>query len=245
MKNRMPPTVVIDCFPESAKKYRFGYAVVAVDVIRATTTAVTAVSLGWRCFPTPSLEAVGPLAARLDNPLLAGEMGGNMPYGFDMTNSPAEMALRTDFQRPMILLSTSGTSLIHATRGCEASYVACLRNYSAQIRYLVSRHAKVAVIGAGGRGEFREEDQMCCAWIAEGLIKAGYLPGNRNTEELVQRWSGAPADGFLGSKSVEYLRRSDQLRDLEYVLSHIDDIPAVFTLKDQEIVMIPVAQCHR
>src|SRR5207302_9476809 len=86
---------------------------------------------------------------------------------------------------------------------------------------------------------------MCCAWIAEGLIKAGYLPGNRNTEELVQRWSGAPADGFLGSKSVEYIRRSDHLRDLEYVLSHIDDSPAVFTLKDQEIVMIPVAQCHR
>lgn len=245
MKNRMPPTVVIDCFPESAKKYSFGYAVVAVDVIRATTTAVTAVSLGWRCFPTPSLEAVRPLAARLDNPLLAGEMGGNMPYGFDMTNSPAEIALRTDFQRPMILLSTSGTALIHATRGCEARYVACLRNYNAQIRYLVGRHTKVAVIGAGGRGEFREEDQMCCAWIAEGLIKAGYLPGSRNTEELVQRWSGAPADGFLGSKSVEYLRRSDQLRDLEYVLSHIDDIPAVFTLKDQEIVMTPVAQCHR
>jgi len=81
MKNRMPPTVVIDCFPESAKKYRFGYAVVAVDVIRATTTAVTAVSLGWRCFPTPSLEAVGPLAARLDNPLLAGRWAGICPTG--------------------------------------------------------------------------------------------------------------------------------------------------------------------
>lgn len=245
MKNRMPPTVVIDCFPESAKKYLHDYAIVAVDVIRATTTAVTAVSLGWRCFPTPSLEAAVPLAAKLDNPLLAGELGGNMPYGFDMTNSPAEMAVRTDVRRPMILLSTSGTSLIHASRGCEASYVACLRNYSAQIQYLIGRHAKVAVIGAGTRGEFREEDQMCCAWIAKGLIKAGYQPGNRNTEELVERWSAAPADGFLGSKSVEYLRRSDQLRDLEYVLSHIDDIPAAFMLKDQEILMIPVAQCHR
>src|SRR2546425_12887259 len=108
MKNRMPPTVVIDCFPESAKKYRFGYAVVAVDVIRATTTAVTAVSLGWRCFPTPSLEAVGPLAARLDNPLLAGEMGGNMPHGFDMTNSPAGMALRAGFPRQIGRASCRG-----------------------------------------------------------------------------------------------------------------------------------------
>ena len=49
------PTVVIDCFPESAKKYRDSHAIVAVDVIRATTTVVTAVSLGWECFPTQSL----------------------------------------------------------------------------------------------------------------------------------------------------------------------------------------------
>ena len=49
-------------------------------------------------------------------------------------------------------------------------YVACLRNYSALIAYLAAHHPMVAVIGAGSRGEFREEDQLCCAWIAEGLL---------------------------------------------------------------------------
>src|SRR3989442_12070667 len=110
MKNRMPPTVVIDCFPESAKKYRFGYAVVAVDVIRATTTAVTAVSLGWRCFPTPSLEAVGPLAARLDNPLLAGGRGGDMTQGFDQTQKSGGKGPPTDFPRPNSFLFPFRTS---------------------------------------------------------------------------------------------------------------------------------------
>ncbi len=242
MNNSVQPTVVVDCFPESAQRYRNGYATVSVDVIRATTTAVTAVSLGWQCFPAPSLEAAVPLAAKLHNPLLVGELGGNMPYGFDMTNSPAEIASRTDIRRPLILLSTSGTLLIHETRGAEASYVACLRNHSAQIRYLIGRHPKVAVLGAGGRGEFREEDQMCCAWIAEGLMKAGYQPATPNTEELVKRWSGAPPDAFLCSKSVEYLRKSDQLRDLDYILAHIDDIQAVFMVKDKEILMFPVAK---
>ena len=239
------PTVVIDCFPESAKKYRDSHAIVAVDVIRATTTVVTAVSLGWECFPTQSLEAAVPLAAKLHNPLLAGELGGNMPYGFDMTNSPAAIALRTDFRRPLILLSTSGTQLIHESRGCETTYVACLRNYSTQIQYLAGRHKNIAVIGAGGRGEFREEDQLCCAWIAEGLIKAGYQPANQTTEEIVERWSGAPVDGFLISKSVEYLRRTGQLPDLDYILSHVDDIQAVFVLKEKEIIMIPVPRDSR
>jgi 2-phosphosulfolactate phosphatase len=236
----MLPTVVIDCFPQSAQKYRDTHAIVAVDVIRATTTAVTAVSVGWRVFPTPSLEAAVPLAARLPHPVLVGELGGNMPYGFDMTNSPAEMALRTDVQRPMILLSTSGTLLLHESRKSEASYVACLRNFSATICYLTGRHQKIAILGAGGRGEFREEDQMCCSWIAEGLIKAGYQPASRQTQEYVERWRGARPDGFLMSKSVEYLRRSNQLDDLDFILNHIDDIPAVFVLKDNEIAMVPV-----
>src|SRR5438034_11600279 len=107
----MRKTVVIDCFPESLVSYRKGYAIVAVDVIRATTTAVTAVASGRRCFPVPSLETAVPLAARLDNPLLVGELGGNAPYGFHLTNSPAQIAPRADVERAMILLSTSGTPL--------------------------------------------------------------------------------------------------------------------------------------
>ena len=42
----MKPRVVIDCFPSSVAKYRTGYTVVAIDVIRATTTAITAVLSG-------------------------------------------------------------------------------------------------------------------------------------------------------------------------------------------------------
>src|SRR5207245_6212928 len=152
--------VVIACFPESLVSYRKGYAIVAVDGIRATTTAVTAVALGRRCFPVPSLDAVVPLAAKLTNPLLVGELGGSMPYGFDMNNSPADLEARTDIHRPMLLLSTSGTRLICGAAEGQAMYVACLRNHSAQIAYLAAHHPAVAIIGPGSRGEFREEDQL-------------------------------------------------------------------------------------
>ena len=62
---------------------------------------MTAVALGRRCFPVPSLDAAVPLAAKLTNPLLVGELGGNMPYGFDLNNSPADLEARTDIHRPM------------------------------------------------------------------------------------------------------------------------------------------------
>ncbi len=232
----MRKTVVIDCFPQSVQTYRDGYAIVAVDVIRATTTAVTCVALGRRCFPVPSLEAAVPLAARLTNPLLVGEIGGFKPYGFDLNNSPADLIHRTDIERPMILVSTSGTKLICGAEESQAMYVACLRNYSAQIAHLAAHHPIVAVIGAGTKGEFREEDELCCAWIAEGLLAAGYEPQDTRTTAIVERWKGAPVEVITEGASAEYLRRTDQLRDLEFILTHIDDLNEVYQYEQGHVL---------
>jgi 2-phosphosulfolactate phosphatase len=229
-------TVVIDCFPECVENYRDGYALVAVDVIRATTTAVTCVTLGRRCFPVPSLEAAVPLAAKLTNPLLVGELGGSMPYGFHLNNSPADLEARTDIHRPMLFLSTTGTRVICAAAESQAMYVACLRNYRATTAHLAGHHSKVALIGAGSRGEFREEDQLCCAWIAEGLLAAGYEAENEQTEEIVRRWHGAPVEAIVDGKSADYLRNSGQVRDLEYVLAHVNDLDEVYRYEGGQII---------
>jgi len=229
---------VIDCFPESAERYGAGWAVVAIDVIRATTTATTAAALGRRCFPVPSLEAAVPLAARLDNPLLVGELGGNMPYGFDLNNSPVDIELLAPDSRPMILLSTSGTRLLDAAGNADAVYLGCLRNLSALARHLAAHHERVAAIGAGTRGEFREEDQLGCAWLAERLLAEGFEPADARTSGLVDRWRGAPVEAIGESASAEYLRRSGQLKDLEFVLTHVDDLDGVYRVEDGEVVPV-------
>lgn len=231
----MRKTVIIDCFPESADNYRRGYAIVGIDVMRATTTAITAVAQGRRCFPVPSIEAAVPLAARLTNPLLVGELGGNMPYGFDLNNSPADLESRTDIHRPMILLSTAGTRLICKADESQAMYVASMRNYSATAAHVATYHPRVAVIGAGSRGEFREEDQCCCAWIAELLVKAGYEPENAQTSAWIERWSGQPIEEIATGGSADYLRNSGQVRDLEFILSHVDDLPEVYRFERGQI----------
>jgi 2-phosphosulfolactate phosphatase len=237
MKAQIPGTVVIDCFPENVERYKADFAIVAVDVIRATTTAVTGVAMGRRCYPAATLGSALSLAAGMDHPLMVGELGGDVPEGFHISNSPAQVAEQNDFHRPMILLSTSGTKIICAAKGGIACYVACLRNYTAQVEHLIAHHPRVAVVGAGTRGEFREEDQMCCAWIGDGLVRAGYRPADDQTAAIIQRWTNAPVEAFLISKSVEYLKRSGQLHDLDFVLAHIDDLRAVFELQGDEIVM--------
>jgi 2-phosphosulfolactate phosphatase len=234
----MRKTVVIDYLPESVKAYRGDYAIVAVDVIRATTTAVTCVALGRKCYPVCSAEEAALLATDLDDPLLVGEVGGFMPDSFDLNNSPVELESRTDSSRPMIHLSTSGTRLICGAEESQAMYIACLRNYSAQIAYLAAYHPKVAVIGAGTKGEFREEDQLCCAWIAEGLLKAGYEPENARTATIIEQWSGVPADVIVDGASAEYLRRTSQTKDLEFILTHIDDLNEVYRFERNQVVKL-------
>lgn len=233
----MSETVAIDFSPERATAHGEGAAIIAVDVIRATTTAVTGVVLGRECYPVPSIEVAVPLAARLHNPLLVGELGGNRPYGFDLTNSPYELAHRTDAERPMILLSTSGTRLISAPPRAEQVYVACLRNWRAQAAWMIGRHERIVILGAGTRGEFREEDQLCCAWIARELVAAGYAAHDERTRKIIGRWSDEPVEGLLISHSVTYLRETGQEDDLEFVMTHVDDVDHAFVMQGNRLVI--------
>jgi 2-phosphosulfolactate phosphatase len=228
--------VAISCYP-SLGEAGSDWAVVGVDVIRATSTAVTAVAAGRRCFPVPTLEAAVPLAGRLENPLLAGELGGNMPYGFHLQNSPAEMDRRVELDRPVILLSTSGTKLLCEAASLAVTYAACLRNVRAQADRLIADHDQVLLLAGESRGEFREEDRLFCGRIARHLIDAGYEPHSAFVEQIVKHWGTAPDEAFLDGHSVQYLAATGQYHDVEFILEHIDDIDSVFELRDGELVL--------
>jgi 2-phosphosulfolactate phosphatase len=198
--------------------------------------AATAVESGRRCFFAPSVEAAFLLAKHLDNPLLVGEMGGSMPYGFDINNSPVEIENRKDISRPAIMVSSSGIPLLYSLRDCNSVYVACLRNYGATVKHLAGLYSRVVVLGAPTRGEFREEDQLCCAWIAEGLIKAGFVPEDNKTAAIVNLWKDKPVTACGMGKSAEYLRRSGQIKDLDFILNHVNDLNTALSIKNDEIV---------
>jgi 2-phosphosulfolactate phosphatase len=159
-----------------------------------------------------------------------------MPYGFDLNNSPADLEYRSDTYRPMILLTTSGTRVICGAEASQAMYVACLRNYRAQIAHLAAHHPTVALIGAGSRGEFREEDQLCCAWIAEGLVQHGYEPENLQTAAIIDQWSGVSVNVITQGASADYLRKSNQVRDLEFILSHVDDLSDIYRYERGQVI---------
>jgi 2-phosphosulfolactate phosphatase len=237
----MKKIFTIDSLPERALQYRSGWAVVAIDVIRATTMTVTAAALGRRCFPVDTLASAFQLSRMLQNPLLAGELAGDMPAGFELNNSPAALSKRTDVSRPLVMLSSSGTRLIVNARGCDRVYLGCFRNCRATASHLIeARHPKIALIGAGSRNEFREEDQIGCAWIASDLVKAGYVPEDKITAEVLSRWGTAQATDCLISHSVDYLKKTNQEEDLEFILERINDLNETYIFHSNEVMLASV-----
>ncbi|HEV2922614.1 MAG TPA: 2-phosphosulfolactate phosphatase [Solirubrobacteraceae bacterium] len=235
------PTVAIDCFHEHLASPTAEEVIVAVDVIRATTTAVTAAAIGKPLYPAGSIEAAVRLAADLDRPILAGELGGVQPYGFDLQNSPTQIEALDGSARPIILLSTSGTRLMAEASRVAVTYVACLRNVSALAKHLAGSQRHVRILGADSRGEFREEDQLCAARIARKLEQAGYRAADSATEQVLARFGEAPDDAFIDGKSAKYLRDTGQNEDLAFVLEHLDDLDRVFLLEAGEVRAVPSA----
>ena len=72
--------------------------------------------------------------------------------------------------------------------------------------------------------------------MAKKLVELGYEPETKETEEYIARWHGADVQTIRDGQSADYLRRSNQLEDLDFVLSHIDDLDTVPCMVDGELV---------
>jgi phosphosulfolactate phosphohydrolase-like enzyme len=109
-------------------------------------------------------------------------------------------------------------------------YLACLRNLAATARYLSLRHRRVQILDSATHGDGRCEDQLAAAHIARHLVDAGFEPEGFTTQETLRRWGRADVALLSWGRSAEELRRGHRSADLEFVLSHIDDLDAVCLL---------------
>ena len=239
------PGVQIACFVDSFEPSWSAPSVIAVDVIRSMTTAMSVLERGGRCLLARDLEAVAAIGRSVPDALLVGELGGNKPFGFDFTNSPVDVEQAVSPGMSVVLLSSSGTRLVvDAAARYSTVYGSCLRNWTAQARAAEAASEDVLLLGAGTRGEFREEDQLCCAWIGSFLLDAGFSATDDLTRRVVDRWAGESVSSITSGKSAKYLRATRQDHDLEFILSHVDDIDSVFLARSAPGVVELVASAN-
>jgi 2-phosphosulfolactate phosphatase len=147
---------------------------VVIDVLRATTTIIEALSAGAASVvPCLTIEDA---RARLtqfgpDNAVLGGERGGRPIAGFDLGNSPAEYTTARLRGRTVVLTTTNGTKTLVHCRSAKEILVAAFVNLSAVTDRLLRAVPSLAIniVCAGTDGVITREDVLVAGAIVAGL----------------------------------------------------------------------------
>jgi 2-phosphosulfolactate phosphatase len=146
-----------------------GSATIVIDVLRATTCIVVALSIGaTEVYPAASIPLARKIARSLPGaPLLAGERSGLRIPGFDLGNSPLEFKSSVVRNHPIVLCTTNGTRAIERFAGNNPLYTTALVNLSAAAK-VCSHYKELCLVCSGKEGRFSLEDAFC----AGGLVSA-------------------------------------------------------------------------
>ncbi len=177
-----------------------------IDVIRATTTLAVAFERGCaRVLVAGDMPAARAFAAEHPGAyLLAGEVGGLRPPGFDFGNSPVELKAADLRGRELLFCTTNGTRALHACVGARALLAGSLRNAQAvcraALRLAMTAPAAQPAPPVAHAGE---------PPLAEAASEAHSQPGERGTR-LVMVCSGrlgrpAVDDTLCAGVLLEYL----------------------------------------
>lgn len=148
-----------------------GRTAVVIDVVRATSTMVTALAAGARMiYPTTSSEEAIKLASSLgrEDTLLCGERRGLRIEGFDLGNSPAEFSEEVVGGRQLVMTTTNGTRAFVAASGADRVIAASFLNLGA-VAGAVSDVERLTVVCAGRENRFSLDDAVCAGHLLRAV----------------------------------------------------------------------------
>ncbi|ALI98186.1 2-phosphosulfolactate phosphatase [Rufibacter tibetensis] len=226
------------CFsPELLPLYNLtGKIAVAVDVLRATSSMVTALSHGiTHIAPVSELDSC--LAYRDLGYLVAAERDGIKAEGFDLGNSPFHYLEEDRTGRMLAITTTNGTQAIRLSRAADEVLVGAFLNVGAVAEYVRKAGKDVIVVCAGWKGLFNLEDTLFAGALAERL-EGDFTLNHDATLAAYHLYKAAKADklGFLSKSShVQRLERLHILKDIEFCLQE-DTYTVVPVLKGEFLV---------
>ena len=167
--------------------------VLVVDVLRASTTIISALASGCvAVVPVSDADEARRRAAATPGALIAGERRGEPLQGFDLGNSPLEFSPARVGGRTVIFTTSNGTRALVAVRAAAAVGVAAFVNASAAAAWAVAQGRDVVVACAGERGAVSLEDHVCAGLLVEcalaGEPAASTTPAAAGARALARRY---------------------------------------------------------
>lgn len=202
-------------------------ACVVFDVLRATTTIVTALAAGAASI-RPVAGIPEALACRVADPeaLLAGEreglrIGAALAGGveFDLGNSPREFTPARVAGRRIVMSTTNGTRALRACAGAALTLAAALPNLEATADFLERAHPAELLLVCAGTGEDPAwEDALGAGALCDRLAADTLWPpgdGALIARQLWRRHRHRPSEALaLGRNGRRLLAHPDLAPDL-------------------------------
>ena len=209
--------------PALARRDLRGTACVVFDVLRATSTFVTALRNGANAV-IPAAEISEALAIRKKQPevLLGGERDGvkiraaqSGGTDFDLGNSPREFTPETVRDRTIVSTTTNGTRALRACVGAQTVLAGSFLNLGATAEFIKKlQPARVLLVCAGTHENAALEDALAAGALCE------LLAGEISDAAEIARCAHAQARSDLAA----VVRNSENARRLLAIPELRDDV---------------------
>jgi 2-phosphosulfolactate phosphatase len=227
---------------EDLKRKDLGpHTAVVFDVMRATSTALTALVNGAALvIPVQSLEEA--LEKKMADPsvLLGGERNSFKPEKFDLGNSPLEYTPQVVRGRRIIHTTTNGTLAIDACLGAGSIYLGTLLNLSALAQHLLTlAPGPLTLVCAGTHSHFALEDGIAAGALVAKLLsgKPKLAPSARACLSVWRSVEKNPAEALAVTRNARRLKEIGLTKDVEYC-SQFDAIEKVAKVEKGEARLV-------
>jgi len=202
-----------------------GRIVIAVDILRATSTIVAALDNGAaRVVPVLTPEEALSLFDPMEPSLrLGGEREGLRLEGFHYGNSPSEYTADSVRDATILFTTTNGTRLLRACTGASRILIGCFANLSAVVDAVRSERRDVLIACAGTAGRLTIEDMLFAGACVSRLADGSFDPtdsattaavlweslSNRLVESMASGRHGRTLDGIGLGEDIRLCARID------------------------------------
>ena len=152
--------------------YFSGKTTVVIDVLRASTTIITALSNGAKeVIPVATVEFAVKVSGGMfgGHTLLGGERNAQKIDGFALGNSPAEYEGRLIEDKSIVYYTTNGSKAIVKAKFSENLLVCSFNNLNAVAKQLANLGKDVEILCAGNNNLFSMEDSVCAGRLVKEL----------------------------------------------------------------------------
>ncbi|UCE44121.1 MAG: 2-phosphosulfolactate phosphatase [Candidatus Bathyarchaeota archaeon] len=219
---------------DAVKAVKRGDAIVIIDVLRCSSTIITALANGAsEIVPAPTIGKAKQLKKRHPNYILAGERKGLMPQGFELGNSPREFTREKINGRSIILTTTNGTKAFEIAKDAKPVLVGSFLNAGAVGKALYEGANKnnrgISLIACGRATRLSIEDFICAGKILE-MMPTDELTLSDGAHAALFASKGAGekvAELVCSSEHGRYLKSIGLIKDIEFCsrINRYTDVP--------------------